>query len=254
MKIILVTQADPFFLGRNIDYLLKNMPGHSKVVGCVVFDVSPFGKKETFFGKIKKTINIFGFDFFVRYTLRFILARISNRWQVKNVLARHKVPIIILNNGVNSTESIAIIETYKPDIIVSIAGNQIFKKHFIDLASKACINLHTSLLPRYRGLMPSFWVLRNGEKDTGVSVFLVDEGIDSGPILVQKRVVIGDRSQAELIKFTKRLGMIAILEAIELIDHGEYKLHDNNAAEMTYFSFPTKADVIAFRAKGMKFF
>ena len=73
-------------------------------------------------------------------------------------------------------------------------------------------------------------------------------------ILVQKRVVIGDRSQAELIKFSKRLGMIAIIEAIELINHGGYKLLDNNAAEMTYFSFPTKADVIAFKAKGMKFF
>ena len=66
-------------------------------------------------------------------------------------------------------------------------GNQIFKKQIIELAPKGCINLHTALLPKYRGLMPTFWVLKNNEKYTGVSVFFVDKGIDSGPIIVQRK-------------------------------------------------------------------
>jgi len=254
MNIVLLTQEDPFYLGENIDYLLKCLPSHSVVVGGVVFDVSPFGKRESIIDKAKKTLNIFGFVFFARYSLRFALSKIINKWQVRHVLSNHGVPIIEMQGSINSEESLAKIASYKPDVILSIAGNQIFKRPLIDLASKACINLHTALLPKYRGLMPSFWVLKNNEKETGVSVFIVDDGIDSGPILVQKRVEIGARSQEELIKDTKRLGMDAIIEAINLIYRGGYKLIDNNADEKTYFSFPTREDVEVFRARGKKFF
>jgi len=55
------------------------------------------------------------------------------------------------------------------------------------LAPKGCLNLHSALLPKYRGLMPSFWVLKNNENKTGVSVFFVDKGIDSGPIFSAKK-------------------------------------------------------------------
>lgn len=254
MNIVFLTQNDPFYLGKNIDYLLNQMPSHFKVVGGVVFDASPFGKRESFFDKARKTLDIFGPVFFARYAIQFVMSNIRRKWRVSQVFMRHGVPLVEIQGSINSSESLAKIASYKPDIIISIAGNQIFKRPLIDLATKACINLHTALLPKYRGLMPSFWVLKNDEKETGVSVFLVDEGIDSGAILVQKRVEIGDRSQEELIRFTKKLGMDAILESIDLIQCGDYKLIDNNADEMTYFSFPTKEDVKVFRAKGKRFF
>lgn len=251
---MLLTQEDPFYLGKNIDYLLRNMPAHSRVVGCVLFDASPFGKRESFLGKAKKTYDIFGVVFFARYAARFVWSKIVRKWQVSSVLARHGVPLIQIQGSINSEQALARIASYHPDVLVSIAGNQLFKRPLIELASKACINLHTALLPKYRGLMPTFWVLKNGEKETGVSVFLVDEGIDSGPILVQRRVEIGDKSQEQLIEFTKKLGMDAIIEATELINRGEYELIENNADEMTYYSFPTKEDVRAFRASGKRFF
>ena len=254
MNIVLLTQEDPFYLGKNINYLLQNMPAHSRVVGCVLFDVSPFGKKESFLDKARKTYDVFGAVFFARYAAKFVWSKIVRKWQVRNVLARHGVPLVEVQGSINSDESLARIASYKPDVLVSIAGNQIFRRPLVDLASKACINLHTALLPKYRGLMPTFWVLKNGEKETGVSVFLVDEGIDSGPILVQKRVEIDGRSQEQLIKFTKKLGMDAIIEAIELIRRGNYELIENNANEMTYYSFPTTEDVRAFRAAGKRFF
>ena len=102
--------------------------------------------------------------------------------------------------------------------------------------------------------MPTFWVLKNNETYTGVSVFFVDEGIDSGPILVQKKVKIGNRTQEELIKYTKRLGMDAIIEAIEMILKGEYELILNHNEDSTYFSFPTRKDVEEFKRIGKKFY
>jgi methionyl-tRNA formyltransferase len=103
-------------------------------------------------------------------------------------------------------------------------------------------------------LMPSFWVLKNKEEFTGVSVFFVDEGIDSGPILVQKKVKIGNRSQEELINHTKQIGMESIIECVEMIQKGGYQLIPNPAEEMTYFTFPTRKDVDEFYAAGKKFF
>lgn len=88
---------------------------------------------------------------------------------------------------------------------ISITGNQIFKKQLIELAPERCLNLHTALLPKYWGLIASFWVLKNNETHTGVSVFFVDEEIDSRP-LVQKKVEIENRTQEELVGFTKNVG------------------------------------------------
>jgi methionyl-tRNA formyltransferase len=253
LRIILLTQDDPFYLAKNIDYLAKNLPAHSQIVGTVVFDVSPFGKRESFFDKMKKTYSIFGLRFFMNYGFKFLASKLDHNTKVKNILAKHNIPLIELEGNVNKEENRNKIKGFNPDLLISIAGNQIFKLPLINLAPKGCLNLHTALLPKYRGLMPSFWVLKNNEIETGVSVFFVDEGIDSGPILVQKRVEIGNLSQAKLIDFTKKLGMVAILEAIEKIYVGGYELIPNSASEMTYFSFPTRADVKEFLKIGKKF-
>lgn len=253
MRIILLTQDDPFYLAKNIDYLAKNLPIHSQIVGTVMFDVSPFGKRESFIEKMKKTYSIFGFAFFLKYGFKFLISKFDPNTKVKSVLEKHNIRLIEIEGNINKEENRNKIKTYKPDLLISIAGNQIFKLPLINLAPNGCLNLHTALLPKYRGLMPSFWVLKNNEKETGVSVFFVDEGIDSGPILVQKRVEIGNRTQSELIDYTKKLGMDALLEAIEKIHLGGYELIPNPIEEMTYFSFPTRTDVKEFLKMGKRF-
>lgn len=255
MRITILTQSDPFYLAENINYLLNNLPNHSQVVSTVVFDVSPFGKKESFIQKAKRTKKIFGLGFFVNYGFKFVFNKLNKNKSVRHVLKKHNIPIIELEKGVNHPDSLEQIKAYKPDLLISIAGNQIFKQPLIDLAPEGCLNLHTALLPKYRGLMPSFWVLKNNEKETGVSVFFVDKGIDSGPILVQKKLPIHENmSQAELIKKSKKLGMDAIIESIELMHQGNYKLIPNPEEEKTYFSFPTRKDVKAFYKAGKKFY
>ena len=102
--------------------------------------------------------------------------------------------------------------------------------------------------------MPTFWVMKNNEKKTGVSVFFVDEGIDSGPIIVQTEVKIGNRTQEELIKHTKKMGMDAIAKSIDLIKKDQVNLIENNPSEKTYFTFPKRKDVLAFKKIGKKFF
>lgn len=102
--------------------------------------------------------------------------------------------------------------------------------------------------------MPTFWVMKNNEKKTGVSVFFVDRGIDSGPIIVQKEVEIGNRTQEELINHTKKIGMEAIAKSLDLILNNEVKLIENDPSKKTYFTFPTRKDVLVFKKNGKKFY
>lgn len=254
MRITILTQDDPFFLAKNIDYLIRNLPEGNEIVATVLFDVSPFGKRETFKEKAEKTLSIFGLRFFIYYSLKFVFSKLNPKNSIKNVLDSFQIPILQLNGSVNSKENLDIIASYKPDLLISIGGNQIFKKPLINLAPKGCLNLHSALLPKYRGLMPSFWVLKNDEKYTGVSVFFVDEGIDSGPIIIQDKLEIDGRSQEDLIKTTKQMGMDAIIKAISLIQSGKYNLIPNEDSEKTYYSFPTKEDVKEFYRKKKHFF
>jgi methionyl-tRNA formyltransferase len=254
MRIVVITQDEPFYLSENLQYLTEILPKHSKIVACVVNNASPFGRKQSFFQKACKTATIFGLTFFLHYSLSFIRRKLTWRGHIRATLNRLGIPVIELKSSINHPSSLASINEYKPDLLISILGNEIFKKQLINLAPKGCLNLHTALLPKYRGLMPTFWVLRFCEKETGATVFLVDEGIDSGPIVIQRPISINGETQSELIRHTKKIGMEIIAEAVDLIEHNQVKLIDNDISRMSYYSFPTRDDVKAFRAAGKKFF
>jgi methionyl-tRNA formyltransferase len=254
MNIVLITQDEPFYLAENINNLINDLPNHSRIVGCILLNPSPFGKKESLLKKASKTYSIFGMKFFLRYAFEYFLSKINKKKSVAHVLDFHNIPILYLNSSINSKQSLQRISGLNPDLLISVAGNEIFKKPLIDLAPKGCLNLHTALLPKYRGLMPSFWVLKNNESKTGVSVFFVDEGIDSGPILVQKELKIGSHNQRSLIIESKALGMKAIIEAIEKIHNGDLTCIPNLEEEMSYYRFPTASDVKEFLSNGGKFF
>ena len=103
--------------------------------------------------------------------------------------------------------------------------------------------------------MPSFWVLLKKENFTGVSVFKMDEGIDSGPIITQKKIKISrNTSQKDLIIRTKKIGMELIIESVEKIKSGKIEYINNPVGKGSYFSFPKKSDVKEFLKQGGKFF
>ena len=99
-----------------------------------------------------------------------------------------------------------------------------------------------------------FLGIKNQEKYTAVSVFYVDEGIDSGPILVQEKIEIEWQSQEQLINQTKKIGMNCIVRAISKIQANDISTIPNDDHQMSYYSFPTKDDVREFRRVGARFF
>lgn len=98
----------------------------------------------------------------------------------------------IKHKNVNSDEFISTVEKYKCDLFVSMSFNQIFKSKIINLPKYKVINCHAGKLPFYRGRNVLNWVLINDEKEFGVTVHFVDEGIDTGDIILQKNFKIND--------------------------------------------------------------
>ena len=199
-------------------------------------------------------ISIFGINFFLYYSIKFILSKFNDNLNVVKTIQKQGLKIIKLKKSINHKDSLELIKSYNPNLLVSILGSEIFKEPLIKLATNGCINLHSSLLPKYRGLMPNFWILKNREKESGVSVFFMDKGIDSGPIIVQKKFFIGNITHKNLIKKTKRLGMEAVAEAIKKIKNDEVVIIPNEDNEKSYYSFPKRSDIKEFLRGGNTFY
>ena len=153
MKIIIVTPDEPFYLSENINYLISKLQNNNNDIStCVLLSPSPYGRRESFFSKSNKIFNIFGFYFFSYYSLMFLKVKLFKP-SVKKVLKFNKIPITILKKSINHAESLAKIKKHNPDLIISILSNEIFKSDILNMPSFGCINLHTSLLPNYKGVM-----------------------------------------------------------------------------------------------------
>ena len=87
----------------------------------------------------------------------------------------------------------------KPDVIITCAYGQIVSKDILDIPKYGCINIHASLLPKYRGGAPIHYALINGEEETGVTLMYMDEGMDTGDMLVSERIKIEDNDNIEIL-------------------------------------------------------
>jgi len=255
MKIIFITQNDVFYLGKSFDYLFSNFPDHSKIIGVIISGFSPFGKPKSIIKRIIRSYNVFGLKFFLRYAFKYIYATIfSRKYLIRNILKKYRINEIRLpNKNLNSLESINYIKSLEPDLIISISSNQIFKKQLIEIPKLGCLNLHTALLPQYKGLMPVFWALKNNESKIGITLFFMDEGIDTGDILIQKTILIEKEDTLEkLIIKTKNIGMNLILEGINMLHSGNFQ-RIKQIGNGKYYSFPTKKDIKEFLKNGKRF-
>ncbi len=130
-----------------------------------------------------------------------------------------------------------------PDLGITAAFGQILSERFISLFPFGVINVHASLLPKYRGASPIQWALLNGDKETGVSVMRTVKEVDAGDVLLQKKIQIGEKETAgELFDRLASLGGDALTEAVRLIESGEAVFTPQNASEATHCGMISKAD------------
>lgn len=114
---------------------------------------------------------------------------------VKSVALEAGIPIY-QPKSLRSEESAAPLREWQPELIVVAAFGQILRPHILDLPPKGCLNVHASLLPRWRGASPIQHAILAGDKETGVTLMRMDEGMDTGPVYVQDAIPIGPRETA----------------------------------------------------------
>ncbi len=139
-------------------------------------------------------------------------------------------------------EFVNILKELNPDLIVVVAFGQILPKSILDIPKLGCINVHVSLLPKYRGAAPINWVIINGEKKTGVTTMYMDEGLDTGDMILTSEFDLDDEITAgELHDKMAVIGAQTLKETIDLIEKGEAPRIPQNHDEFTYAPIMNKS-------------
>lgn len=153
--------------------------------------------------------------------VEFIVPRFANQDPVlRDMAAANEIDFLPMRN-VNDADSLHLLASYEVDLLVSMSFDQIFRSEIIKLAPKGIINCHASALPFYRGRNVLNWALINDEREFGVTVHQVDEGIDTGDIIVQTLSVIEDGDTYEsLLQRAVTLCASALHDAVRRIANG----------------------------------
>lgn len=122
----------------------------------------------------------------------------------------------------NNPEFVEKLKNINPDVICVVAYGKIIPKEILDIPRLGCINVHGSLLPKYRGAAPIQWAVLNGDKETGVTTMFMDEGMDTGDMIEKEVVKIGDNeTTGELWDRLSIVGANLLVKTLKLLENGE---------------------------------
>lgn len=142
-----------------------------------------------------------------------------------------------LRNG----EGVKILEKIKPDLVAVVAYGKILPHDFLVFPKYGCINIHASILPKYRGASPIHFAVLNGDKVTGVTAQQMDDGLDTGDILHLRTAEIGENDTTEyMYEVLAPLGARVLIETIEMVKNGQLKPVKQNEAEASKVGLLTK--------------
>lgn len=140
---------------------------------------------------------------------------------VKEYALEKNIPVYQPIKVKNNKEFIDKIKTLNPDVICVVAYGKILPKEILEIPKYGCINVHASLLPKYRGAAPIQWAVLNGDKETGVTTMYMDVGMDTGDMILKEKVEIGeDETTGELWDRLSKIGGELLVETLKQIENG----------------------------------
>jgi len=153
---------------------------------------------------------------------------------IKTALAGSAVPLF-QPARIRSEEAVAHLRSFAPEVIVVMAYGQILPKSVLEIPRRACLNLHASLLPRHRGAAPIQAALVAGDTETGITVIYMDEGLDTGDILLSKRLpILPNETGGSLHDRLAALAPTSLLEALDQLEGGTAPRIPQDATLATY--------------------
>ena len=255
MRIFIITMDDPIETKEFIKGILDER--ENSIIGLAVpsgdrLTLSKGKSKNVYILSLLLILGPFNFLKNVRINLLHRIRKIGFRFDIcrdPTILGYAKdkgIPIFKIRTP-NSQSFRQQLIALRPDVIIN-QSQSILKKELLNIPSIGVINRHNALLPKNRGRLTPFWVLYRREKETGVSIHFVTEGIDAGDIIVQERIQLDVKeSFNSLVKRNYQIAPKAMRKALDLLESGNYCLIKNDDNDATYNSVPTLKDAVIYR-------
>jgi methionyl-tRNA formyltransferase len=255
VRIYVLTQEDAFYLPRLLDHLLgarRDVVG----IGVVPGELRAAHARRywALMGPRAFALQVANLAAHRTLGLAGRIAPLARSYSVAGAARRHGVPLERVP-AVNAPAFVARLRERGVELVVSLACPQIIRRDLLSVPARGAINLHGALLPAYRGLLPAFWVLANGEPHTGVTVHYMSEEVDHGPIILQERVPIrADDTVHTLVQRTKlEVGAPLLVRALEQIEQGVAAGRPSDPGTGRAFGYPDADAIRRFRARGRRF-
>ena len=259
MRIFIITMDDPVQTRRFIRHIIDQRK--DDIVGLAVArgDRLTIGKDRSKWAYLLSLLLIMGLPAFTKNVWLTVTDKIKKKLASKGLAkdpsilsyARGKnIPVWDIKTP-NSKRFREELKQLNPDVIIN-QSQSIIKKELLNIPNIGVINRHNALLPKNRGRLTPFWVLYKEEKETGVSIHFVTEGIDAGQIIVQKKFAVTKKDTFNtIVKKNYELAPQAMLEALDKLGHGKKDFLPNPDDQATYNTVPTLKAAWRFRRRRM---
>jgi methionyl-tRNA formyltransferase len=246
VNVAFLTTDDPLYLPDFFEQVLAARDDRFSV-----FVVPPLYKNQTARGAASRYVRTFGLRAAAGLTRRIVGAKLRRR-SIAHVCESYGVMCEDVSD-VNDPRFLDRLRSLGTELIVSVSCPQIFKEPLIDLPPLGCLNIHGAILPQYRGVMPSFWMLAHDEQEAGVSIFFVNEDIDAGELCGQRVFAIGpDDSLDGFLRRSKSVAADLLLEVLAAVEDGSVTRTPLDLSEGSYYSWPDRRAVKEFHAIGRR--
>jgi len=256
MRVVFVTREDPIFIPLYLEKTFQKMKDDEFFI--VIMEGVPPDTKDIRY--LFSLLRLYGLRDFVLKCFQLVLYRVANLWSkikkqkrffsVKELARFYEIPLFKTSN-VNSKDFLDWLRKIKPDIVMSVTCPQIFKEELLSLPKIACLNIHTSLLPKNKSWEPVFWAMFKGEAKTGVTVHYMVRRFDSGGIIVQKSLPITKEDSWFSLNYKlAEIGGRAICEALLKIKSGDRSYKENDSKKETVNHFPSREEIMEFKKRG----
>jgi methionyl-tRNA formyltransferase len=238
LRVLFVTEDDPLYVIRFFDTFLVEYPRERfTIVGMTI--VAPF--RESLTGTARRTLRLYGVVAFCRLAVRFAGAKLRRR-SISTLARREGIPLVP-TASVNDSRYLARVRELDPDVIVSVAAPEIFRDEILSTPRLGCINLHSGRLPRFRGMMPTFWQMLGGEREATVTVHEMARELDAGRILGTVECPIHEHDSVDrLMTEAKAAGARLMIRVLDEMASGTVTPRPLDMSEASYYSFPTRQD------------
>lgn len=247
VKLTFLTTDDPIYLPSFYDRVLARRACDT----VAVYVVPPLYRKQTPADAAVRYARTFGLGAAGNLAARVASARLRRR-SIASCCARWGVRCAEVAD-VHDPLFMDRLRAEAADVLVSVSTPQIYRRELIGIPRLGILNIHGAILPQYRGVMPSFWMMANGERQAGVSIYFVDERIDLGERVGLRTFEIGAHESLDhFITRSKAIAADLLLEVLDGIEAGTLERQPLDLEAGSYFSWPDAESVRRFRAAGRR--